>query len=71
MINVNEAKDKGVTQTHAWACEQALASAKIEGFKETPGFTANFEELKAGRITTQEFRARETARILATVKENG
>ncbi len=71
MTNVNEARGEGVTQSHAWACEQALASAKIEGFKETPGFTANFEDLRAGRITTQEFRARETARILATVKANG
>ena len=71
MTNVNEARNEGVTQSHAWACEQALASAKIEGFKETPGFTANFEDLRAGRITTQEFRARETARILATVKANG
>lgn len=62
---------KGATQSRAWACEQALASSKIEGFQESPGFRVNFDDWKAGRITHAEFRARETERILATVKTNG
>ena len=50
--------------THEWACDQALASSKIEGFKPTPAFMKIFGMLRANRISNDTFRLIETERIL-------
>ena len=50
--------------THEWACDQALASTKIEGFKPTPAFMKIFGMLRANRISNDTFRLIETERIL-------
>ena len=50
--------------SHKWACDQSLASAKIEGFQPSPAFMKIFGMLRANRITSDAFRLIETERIL-------
>jgi hypothetical protein len=48
------------------AHEQALASARIEGFEPSQEFLADWQAMSAGRLTAEEFRARSLARALAS-----
>ena len=45
-----------------WAHDQALASARIEGFEPSAEFLADSEALKAGHITEEQMRERILAR---------
>lgn len=66
---MNTPKTRSTDQTkafplgRAFAAEQALASARIEGFKPTAAFTADFAEVAAGRMQGDEFRARLAQRL--------
>ena len=50
--------------THEWACDQALASAKIEGFKPSPASMKIFAMWRSNRLSHDAFRLVETQRIL-------
>lgn len=45
-----------------WTQNQALASARIEGFEPSPEFLADSKALAAGEITEDQFRVRSLAR---------
>jgi hypothetical protein len=53
------------TVNAAWAHEQALASARIEGFEPSAEFMKDAAELEAGRISEAEFLARVERRAAA------
>lgn len=54
--------------THEWACDQSLASAKIEGFEPSAAFMKIFAMLRANRLSYDAFRLVETQRILGKGK---
>jgi hypothetical protein len=55
---------KFMKNNRKWACDQSLASAKIEGFKPSPAFMKIFGMWRANRLTNDAFRLVETERIL-------
>jgi hypothetical protein len=57
------------TVNAAWAHEQALASAGIEGFEPSADFMRDAAELEAGRLSEAEFLARVERRAAARQSE--
>lgn len=64
MATNEKAAEPGFPFGQAFEYEQALHSARIEGFKPDAEFAADFAALSAGRMTGEEFRARAAARAL-------
>ena len=64
MATSEKVAEPGFPFGRAFEYEQALHSARIEGFEPDAEFTADFEALSAGRMTGDEFRARAAARAL-------
>lgn len=63
MSTADQVSEPGYPFGRQWAAEQAVASARIEGFVPSAEFTADFAEVAAGRMTGDEFRARLAARL--------
>lgn len=59
------------TPASQWAHDQALASARIEGFEPSAEFLADSEALKSGEITEDQMRERILARTRLADKTAG